>query len=81
MWSVNIVLNIFVVFVLHISQSQRPSPCPKTFSYEKSGNETYGFITIRPDGPITLITIVADFTLQAQLPTVSIKKYACLINV
>ncbi|KAJ0173210.1 hypothetical protein K1T71_011386 [Dendrolimus kikuchii] len=67
---INLVLGTFLILVLHNTSSHHESPCPKTFVHKHgNGNDSYGLITIRPKGPVNLIIVKANFTIEAHLPT------------
>lgn len=56
---------------LPVTSQYVESPCPGTFEYKSDGSGIYGLIHLQPNGPITSIHIIANFTIAARLYSVS----------
>ncbi|XP_073948148.1 serine protease gd-like isoform X2 [Choristoneura fumiferana] len=52
---------------LPVTSQYVDSPCPGTFEYKSDGSGIYGLIHLQPNGPITSIHIIANFTIAARL--------------
>ncbi|XP_061722892.1 serine protease gd-like [Cydia pomonella] len=65
LYSVLIVLG-YTSYLPVISQYV-DSPCPGTFEYQSDGGGVYGVIHLQPNGPVSSIHVVVNFTIAARV--------------
>lgn len=71
---------VFGIFESLVNGQNLQSPCPGVFEYQMDRDNLFGLIRIPSDGPVTVVTTQANFTVPKKLNSVSFGNIFCGIR-